>query len=100
MSAWDRVNHMAVRMRTEHLLHPITGAKCQITCGVKVPKSTVQDALREFVTVMTFHYREPIEKESCQWQSMPVRCFASDVTQSRFGQGKHHVRLEVLHSFV
>ena len=80
MSARHRVNHVTVGMRPEHLLHAVAGAKSQIARGVKLTIALAQNALRRLVTVMTFHDWEPVEKESCQRQSVSLRRFSSDVT--------------------
>ena len=70
---------MTIGVRPEHLLHPIAGAKRQIARSVKSLVASAQDGLCRFVTVMTFHLGEPIEKESRQRQSMTLRRFSSDV---------------------
>src|SRR5919108_4847603 len=100
MSARHGINHMAVGVGPQHLLHPLTGAESHVACCIEVAVPAAQNSLREFVTVMRFHHGKPIQKESYQWQSMLLGRLASEVTQSRFGEGKHDVRLETLHSFV
>ena len=86
MSAGHRVNDVAVRMPPELLLHTVAGAKRQIASGVEFPVPMAQGSLSPFVTVMTFHHREPIEKESCQRQSMTLRRLASKVRQATLGK--------------
>ena len=85
---------MAIRMRAEDLLHPVAGTKGQIAFGVKLAVTPAQNPLRRFVTVMTFHDRKPIEKESCQRQSMPLCRFASKVRQATPRKGENHLRPE------
>ena len=85
---------MAIRMRAEDLLHPVASAKGQIAFGVEFPVSAAQCSSRRFVTVVTSHHRKPIEKESCQRQSMPLCRFASKVRQATPRKGENHLRPE------
>src|SRR5215510_1383994 len=97
MCAGHRINHVAVRVRTEHLLHTVAGAESQVASCVEVAESPGQDSPREFMTVMTFHHGKPIEKESCQWQAVTSGHFFRNMTQPAFREGKDHVGCEVLH---
>src|SRR5947208_9533169 len=99
MSARHGVNQVTVGMRPEHLLHAIAGAKRQIARGIKLTIALAQNPLRRLMTVMTFHNRKPIQKKSCQRQSVPFRRFSSDLTQSAFCKSKNYVRFEMLHRF-
>ena len=84
MCAGHRVNDMAVGMRAQHLLHPVAGAKSQITCSVKFTVPPAQKGLRRFVTVVPPHHWEPIEEESRQRQAVSLGCFSGGVTQPTF----------------
>ena len=87
---------MAIGMWAEHFLHPVAGAKRQVTCGVKFAVSAAQYFLRRLVTVVTSHHGKPIKKESGQRQPVALCCFSSNVTQPAFRQRKDHVRFEIL----
>src|ERR1700681_243317 len=99
MSAGHRVNHVAVGMQPEHLLHAVTGAKSQITYSVKLAVTPAQNSLCRSVTVVAFHHRKPVEEKPCQRQTMSLRGFSSDVTQPTFCKSKNYVRFETLHRF-
>src|ERR1043166_3002152 len=94
MFAGHRINHVAVRMWAQHLPHSIASAKRQVTCGVKLAVSAVQDYLRRPVTIVTLHHRKQIEKESGQRQSVALCCFSSEMTQPRFRERKNDVWFE------
>src|SRR6266480_3076092 len=91
------INDMAVGMRPEHLLHPIAGAKSEITYGVKFPVPAAQDSSRRVVTVVTFRHGKPVEEKACQRQTMSSGRFSGNMTQPTFCKSKDYLRFKLLH---
>ena len=94
------IDDVAVRVRSQYLLHPIASAKSQVTRGIKCPVTPNQNSLRPFMAVVRFHDGEPIQEHSRERQSVFLCRFRCQVAKTGFGQSQNHIRLKIQNGLV